>query len=161
MNGKIGLNGKNLFGYFRNLFHGISMYPCGWIKPKVVKGYFIKSNDGIYQKIFFDGLLAIGFKRTYWQLVFPGQTAGLVKKIALQDNGVDEYHIRFYNDGIIDCELEVNRFNGWHWDGPREHGISLLQEILEKEINNILHNDKEKISSLFGIKNYSDYCVRK
>jgi len=161
MNGKIGLSGKSLFSYLGDLFYGASMYPCGWIRPKVFKGYFANTNNGIYQKIFFDRLLAIGFRRTYWQLVFPGQTAGLVKTKTLKNNGVDEYHIRFYDDGIIDCELEVNRFNGWHWDGPRQHGISLLHEILEKEIANISYKTKKEISSLFGTKNYSDYCVRK
>ena len=84
--------------------------------------------------MFFDGLLYLGFKRTPWQLVFPGQTASLIKKIEPTAEGVDEYHVRFYDDGVIHCELEVNRFNGWHWVGPRIHGVDLLEDILDNEM---------------------------
>ena len=107
-----------------------------------------------------DELLKIGFKRTYWQLVFPNQTAGLILKIPVLSNGIDEYHIRFYKEGIIDCELEVNRFNGWHWAGPRTSGVSLLNSFLGK-MTKLSSNNKKMIKSQYGTQNYSKDCVRK
>ena len=94
-------------------------------------------------------------------MVFPNQTAGLVKKIPPTADGVDEYHIRFYSDGVIDCELEVNRFNGWHWVGPRKHGNYLLENILNNEIKDLSAEANEKIRKQFGAKPYSDTCVRR
>lgn len=114
------------------------------------------------QKIFFAVLLKEDFRRTPFQLVFPGQTAGLVKK---PDNGcVDEYHVRFYEEGTIDCEKEKGRFHSSHYAGPRTHQLELLEEILERNnlaINNLGSDYTEKIRQLFGEKHYSEMCVRK
>ncbi len=134
---------RPIISYTLDLLYGASQYPCGFVKPFVVQGYFNKDEMGIYQKIFFNELLKSEFKRTYWQLVFPNQTAGLVKKIPPTNEGIDEYHIRFYNDGIIDCELEVNRFNGWHWVGPKKHNIELLENILNNNPNLSLELNKK------------------
>jgi len=155
------VHGRQIISYALDLLHGARQYPCGWLKPAVVKGYFNKDDIGKYQKLFFDELIQLGFKRTYWQLVFPNQTAGLVKKIPPTTEGVDEYHIRFYSDGVIDCELEVNRFNGWHWVGPRKHGVDLLENILYNEINNLSVEDRQKVREQFEVKSYSDDCVRR
>src|SRR3989344_1550843 len=133
-------NDWKLFDYALDLVYGATKYPCGWIKPKVYLGYF---------------------NRTPWQLVFPGQTASLIKKIEPTAEGVDEYHVRFYDDGVIHCELEVNRFNGWHWVGPRIHGVDLLEDILDNEMTHLPQNTRDAIRPLFGIKPYSDECVRR
>jgi hypothetical protein len=154
-------NGRKLFDYAIDLLYGASKYPCGWVKPKVYWGHFTDDEKGRNQRIFFDELFYLGFRRTPWQLVFPGQTAGIVKKIEPTPEGVDEYHIRFYDDGIIDCELEVNRFNGWHWVGPRRHGVDLLENILDSEMTRLPQDVRDAIRPLFGEKHYSDECVRK
>jgi len=152
---------RKIISYLLDLMHGAKKYPSGWLKPKVVIGYFNKDEIGKHQRLFFKELLKLGLIRTYWQLVFPKQTAGLIKKIPPTTNGTDEYHIRFYRDGVIDCELEINRFNRWHWAGPRIHGIDILKNILDYEINGLSEIDKEKIRGMFGKKDYSKGCVRK
>ena len=155
------VHGRQIISYVLDLLHGAKQYPWGWIKPAVVRGYFDKNDIGKYQKLFFNVLQQIGFKKTYWQLVFPNQTAGLIKKISPTAEGGDEYHIRFYKEGVIDCELEVNRFNGWHLTGQRKHGVHLLRDILDNQITNLSVKDKEKIKKQFGVKSYSDTCARK
>ena len=154
------VHGKNVIEYGLDLIYGAKQYPCGWLRSKVVKGYFSDNEPGKLQQLFFESLLQKGFKRTNWQLVFPDQTAGLVKRIPPDLNGVDEYHVRFYSDNVIDCELEVNRFNGWHWTGSRLHGVGFLENILT-EIDSLNETEKQKIREQFKIKPYSDYCVRK
>lgn len=147
--------------YVLDFVYGAIKYPCALIKPRVYYGYFTNDDKGSNQKAFYDELVYLGFKRTLWQLVFPGQTAGLIKKIELSSEGVDEYHIRFYDDGIIDCELEVNRFDRWHWAGPRRHGVGLLENILDNEMVHLPREVRDAIRPRFGAKHYSDECVRK
>jgi hypothetical protein len=154
------INGRNVALYILDLIYGASFYPCGWLKPNVVRGYFNDNESGRYQSLFFKGLLELGFERTHWQLVFPNQTAGLVKRIPVTNEGEDECHIRFYNEGIIDCELEVNRFNGWHWAGSRKHDVNLLENILSDKMGDLSFHDKLAIRKQFGMKQYSDYCIR-
>ena len=111
------------------------------------------------QKLFFQELRSQEFKRTVWQLIFPGQVAGLIKPIPVQVDGVNEYHVRFYDDGIIDCELEVARFNSMHWTGARQHGGELLEGLLEKSVFITCNQTKGKIRKLFGTKPYTNYCI--
>ena len=151
---------RGLFQYTADLFYGATKYPFGGIKPKVVLGYFSSCKTGRNQKIFFEELRYQGFKRTIWQLVFPGQTAGLVKKIPMQLNGVNEYHVRFYDDGTIDCEVEISRFDSLHWIGPRQHGTEMLENILDNSVIITCERTKEKIKKLFGKKPYSEKCLR-
>lgn len=92
--------------------------------------------------------------------MFPNQTAGLIQRIEPLEDGTDEYHVRFYSDGVIDCELEVNRFNGWHWAGQRKHGTYLLERVLEN-INNLSSDEKDVIKRQFDVKHYSNNCIRK
>ena len=153
--------GRRTIDYMLDFMYGATKYPCALIKPRVYRGYFTNDEKGSNQKEFFEGLLNLGFERTFWQLVFPGQTAGLIKKIEPSPEGVDEYHIRFYEDGIIDCELEVNRFNSQHWAGPRHQGVDLLENILDDKMVGLPLNVKDSIRSLFGVKDYSEGCVRK
>jgi len=153
------VHGRKTSSYILDLLYGAKKYPCGWLKPKVIIGQFNKDENGKNQKIFFNSLLKLGFKRTSWQLVFPDQIAGLIKKIPKTNTGVDEYHIRFYRDGVIDCELEVNRFNGWHWVGPRNYSIEVLGDILD-EMKDLTCLEKERIKKQFGEKEYSMNCIR-
>ncbi len=140
----------------------LSKYPCALFRPKVFVGYFGSEKHHTHQKSFFDSLLKIGFRRTFWQLVFTEQTAGLIKRIPLDETGVNEYHIRFYKDGIIECELEMDRWSSKHWTGPRIHkeeGKKLLIQILE-ELKDTSNNEKEELLKLFGTKSYTLECVR-
>lgn len=97
------VHGRNVVLYALDLLHGARQYPCGWLRPDVVYGYFSNNETGNLQRLFFEGLMLMGFKRTHWQLVFPEQTAGLVKKAPTIIDGVFKYHVRFYCDGVIDC----------------------------------------------------------
>lgn len=151
---------RGIKNYLLDLYYGATKYPCGWSNPKVVCGYFTLNYNGYLRRLFFQELCSQGFKRTFWQLVFPGQTAGLIKSIPVQANGVNEYHVRFYNDGIIECELEVSRFNSLHWHGHRLHGEELLDNILKKSIFIMYDETKEEIRKLFGTKPYTANCSR-
>lgn len=147
-----------LFSYLFDLCYGAGKYPCAWFKPKVFFGTFTETSTSNYQKIFYQELRRWGFKRTFWQLVFPGQVAGLVKKVQSKLNGANEYHVRFYRDGTIDCEIEVDRFSELHWSGHREHDLKFLIDITNK--SSIPNDTKENIISLLNEKKFSDNCVR-
>lgn len=146
--------------YFADLIYGSTKYAFGGLKPWVVWGCFSSCEQGQCQKVFFNELLAQGFRRTIWQLIFPGQIAGLVKKIPSRQDGIDEYHIRFYDDGTIDCELEVSRFNRLHWSGTRQYDIEILKEYLRNSMTIECDDAKEKIKKLFGEKSYAKNCLR-
>lgn len=130
-------------------------YPNGFTRPKVTLGYFETSGTGILQRLFFDELLGFSFYRTPFQLVFPGQTAGLVRKAGL---GI-EHHVRFYDDGAIDCEQEILRFGLDHYAGQREHRLDVLEGLLQASI--IGKDWGEQIKPLFKAKNYDEMCIRK
>ncbi|MFA6353820.1 MAG: hypothetical protein WCW93_02725 [Candidatus Paceibacterota bacterium] len=152
-----------IINYIKDFIYGATKYPCALFKPKVFVGCFGTERHGYYQKIFFSSLIKVGFKRTFWQLVFPGQTAGLIKTIPVTFTGINEYHIRFYDDGVIECELEVDRWSGGHWTGPRCHGEDskkLLQKILETELRDISPEEQSELHKLFGVKNFALECVR-
>lgn len=147
--------------HFKDFIYGATRYPPALIKPSVYWGHFEGDEIGNYQRIFFNELLLLNFKRTPWQLVFPQQTAGLIKKFPRNEEGVNEYHVRFYSDGVIDCEQEVGRFERGHWSGPRIQDIQLLEDILNTKIDSLPPDLKERIKSLFGTKPYSTQCIRK
>ncbi|MDP3965539.1 MAG: hypothetical protein Q8Q13_01945 [bacterium] len=149
--------------YIADFLYGTTKYPCALLMPRIFFGYFGHAPHHHYQKIFFKGLRAIGFRRTTWQLVFPGQTAGLIKRIPITDTGVNEYHVRFYEDGLIECELEVDRWNSRHWTGPRHHGDDgkeLLIQILATEFKEMSKEEKAHVSKLFGAKRFTLECIR-
>ena len=130
-------------------------YPNGFTRPRVTQGYFENNGNGILQRLFFDELLGFSFHRTPFQLVFPGQTAGLVRKAG---TGI-EHHVRFYDDGIIHCEEERSRFSFAHYSGEREHRLDVLEGLLQASI--IGRDWGEQIKPLFGIKKYAEDCIRK
>lgn len=104
--------------------------------------------------MFFKTLLKSGFKRTPFQLVLPGQTAGLVKRITPRHDGANEYHIRFYEDGTIECEVEYHRFHVKHWSGARRKDRELLEIIFNETCGDFGEEVSLKIKQLFGTKTY-------
>lgn len=146
--------------YLADLCYGATQHPCGLIRPKVVLGHFTRDENGRHQELFFRELQQQGFRRTIWQLIFPGQTAGLIKRIPPRPDGANEHHVRFYDDGIITCETEVDRFSSLHWAGPRRDGIEILTGILNQAVTITVSDTREKIRRLFGTKNYSESCTR-
>ncbi len=151
---------RNPLQYLDDLYYGATKYPCGWLKPGVVLGQFPSTEIGDLQKSFFDELRAQGFKRTAWQIVFPGQIAGIIKTIPPEEDGINEYHVRFYDDGVIDCELEVARFNSMHWAGPRKDGTQLLHSLIDNSVTISSEETRDRIKGLFGKKDYSKDCLR-
>lgn len=152
---------RNPLNWLADLYYGATQFPSGWTNPSVVWGHFPQSEIGDLQFLFFQELRAQGFRRTPWQLVFPGQTAGLIKPIPPQPDGINEYHTRFYDDGIIECELEIGRFESMHWAGPRRDGVELLNELMDRSITIKCHETRKNIKKLFGVKPYSEKCSRR
>lgn len=153
-----------MLDYIADFFYGATKYPCALFKPAVFVGYFGNGDAHRYQKKFFEKLLSLGFERTLWQLVFPGQTAGIIQKVPIADTGANEYHIRFYEDGTIECELEVDRWSPKHWTGFRHHGsegVEFLLDILDKEFDEMPVEWRNQLSKLFGAKHFTLECVRK
>jgi hypothetical protein len=136
----------------------MTQFPSGWAKPAVVRGYFDECEEAELQELFFNELLKQGFKRTPWQLILPEQTAGLIKKIETTPEGGNQFHIRFYSDGTIDCELEAHNFSLSHWSGYRVKDPNLLHQFLEN--SEIPQTHRAEVKKLFGIKDYSHSVVR-
>lgn len=130
-----------------NLLKYSRKHPWGIFRRRVVRGHFPHPQNGSTQKEFFRFLLESGFKRTKWQLILPGQTAGVVKKITPGTEGADQYHIRFYDDGTIDCEAEYNRFTIRHWSGVMQKGRTVFERILAELP--IPENKRAEIGMLF------------
>lgn len=70
-----------LLEFLLDTLHAAFLYPSGLTQPRVARGYFTLDENGVHQRIFFEELLSHGFSRTLFQLIFPGQTAGLIRKI--------------------------------------------------------------------------------
>ena len=141
--------------FMLDTIHAAYLYPSGLTKPSVARGYFSDTEHGNYQRIFFDALLSCGFKRTYFQLVFPRQTAGLIRKIDPPQNEMDEIHVRFYDDGAIAAELEYGRFSLGHWREKRESSSSILEEILHTELFALSASTQEGIRKQFAQREYT------
>jgi hypothetical protein len=150
-----------MFSYLQDLIYGATKYPCALFKPKVYFGDIKSFNKE--QELLHNYLLKSGFKSTVWQLVFPGQIAGLIKSVKIKGSDANEYHIRFYKDGTIDCELEVHRWSFKHWSGERKSGIDGI-EVLNNIINNELNINSElvkaEINNIFLSKSYTKECIR-
>ena len=148
---------KHAAGYLRDLWRG-ARAEWGWKNRAVVAGMFADSESGRTQRLCFELLLASGFRRELFQLVFPGQTAGLVKLVPPDSDGRDEFHVRFYSDGTIACEREVRRWSTRHWRGPRTSDHSELHRVLET--CDLPAESCERIRALFGDKPYSENWTR-
>lgn len=54
----------------------------------------------------YQALKRAGFNETYWQFVYRGQIGGLVKN---PRGTLLEFHVRFFEDGMIYAEIELGR----------------------------------------------------
>ena len=139
---------RNLLNWCGDLLSALQ-YGNGFTHPRVTWGYFENEKYGILQQMFFEELLLFSFHRTPWQLVFPGQTAGLVRTAAKGK----EHHVRFYDDGVIDAEEEQGCFSTTHFIGEREHRLDILEGLLKA--SQIERDWGDKIRPLFRKKEYS------
>ncbi len=74
-------------------------------------------------------LLAEGFEDTILQIVKEGQVFGLVRGIS----SIWEMHVRGFEDGHLEAEIEISREYIEHLDGKyRKPAISELTKILDK-----------------------------
>lgn len=140
--------------YFADVHQYARMYPWALFRPRVVRGHFSDKEHHRYQEIFFNILLGAGFTRTSWQLVFPGQIAGLIKRIPPRVDGANEYHVRFYDDGTIDCELEHHRFHLRHWTGARQKSTNFLEDLLDQHGKHFSAEARQRVRLLFGTKEW-------
>jgi len=145
--------------YMRDIAYARLRYTWGDARPDVVEGYFADDENGNYQRIFYDELLKNGFKRTRWQLIFPRQTAGLVRRIKPAEDGFTEDHIRFYEDGVISLEREARRTWFNHWRGERHTSVIELERILNTEMDYLPEETKEGIQRQLAARDYPD-CIR-
>ena len=147
----MGFRKGDVLQYFSDIKQFPRMYPWALFRSKIVRGYFDAGSNSAYQQRFFDALVKDGFKRTPWQLVLPGQTAGLIKRIPAQHDGANQCHVRFYQDGTIECELEYHNFHLRHWSGARRRDEAYLEGLLQ-ELSHTVGEYAEGIRVLFGSK---------
>ena len=138
--------------YLRDVRQNVRTYPWALWRPRIVRGHFPNKELGRYQKTFFNVLLRKGFKRTRWQLVLPGQTAGLIKRVSKRSDGTNQFHVRFYENGTIDCEVEHHNFDLRHWSGTRYDSVEFLEALLQESVHELGENLAEEIRRLFAEK---------
>lgn len=138
--------------YVRDVRTYAVMHPWALWRPSIVRGYFPHEELGKYQKMFFDALLNNGFRRTRWQVVLPGQTAGLIKRVPKRSDGVSQLHVRFHEDGSIECEAERHNFDMRHWSGTRYRSVDLLEKILQDIQKDMEITAIGPIRELFDVK---------
>ena len=143
-----------LLEFILDTLHAALLYPSGFTRPHVAAGYFSQNQEGQDQEQFFNALVSQGFRTTYFQLIFPGQTAGLIRKIEPPQEGMDEIHIRFYEDGVIAAELEYGRFSLGHWREKRVPSVDILEKLLDKEITNIDTSTRQRMRKQFQERDY-------
>lgn len=150
---------KNIISYILDHSYSLMRFNPAFVHPTVVRGYFAKSEKGYLQQLFFEELIRLGFERTVWQLVLPGQTAGLVCKVQNPDsNSLYQFHVRFYDDGSIDCEYEPHNFSLHHLSGYRIVDAQLLMQFLEQSI---LREDlRRSLAALFETKEHNWSAIR-
>lgn len=141
---------KTFFARIYDFIYFTFKYHNGFTKPIVAIGHFRKNKYGELQKTFFKILQKNNFRRTFFQSVLPGQTAGLIKKADKYSDR--EFHIRFYKNGKIDCEEEVGRFKLLHYYGNRVNKIEALTDFLSS--SPLSEWEKKTISTLFGKNEY-------
>ncbi len=73
-------------------------------------------------------LLAEGFHNTAWQLEPEGQVWGRVKDL---DDGW-QWHVRAFEDGRLEAEIEVGRWYLEHLSHPSQPAIKELADLLDK-----------------------------
>jgi hypothetical protein len=83
----------------------------------------------------YEALKQRGFRETYWQVVYPGQIGGLIKSPL---NTIFEFHVRFFETGMIYAELEVGRSVLLHFFIHKYYlnnyiGIKVARSLTEQE----------------------------
>lgn len=144
--------------FYANVLYSILHHSKGITRPDVWLGHFPPFEPHQYQKRLFNALRKDeGFKRTPFQVVFPGQTAGLIKRlddaersVYSFDDEIDEAHVRFFDDGAISCELEPNRFYVNHY-AKGSDGNSYLESLVQKN-KSLTPDEKSNILSQIEFK---------
>ena len=85
----------------------------------------------------------------------PGQTAGVIKRVTKRSDGTEQFHIRFYDNGTIDCEVEHHNFDLRHWSGARYSNLDALEEILRSHAESVGRDDVRSGPSAF--RDEADY----
>jgi hypothetical protein len=79
----------------------------------------------------YQSLKDLGFQETPWQIIFDGQLGGLVFPY---NDGLNEIHIRFYNDRIF-SELEFSRCSIFHFLFPLYNANEYIATILKEKLS--------------------------
>lgn len=81
-------------------------------------GLMLEKSSADYEpmRAIYQSLKNIGFRETYWQFVYPGQIGGLIK---CPRNKLVEFHVRFFEGGMIYAEFELGRSVLLHFLGHR------------------------------------------
>ncbi|MBT3303833.1 hypothetical protein HN592_00415 [Candidatus Woesearchaeota archaeon] len=120
---------RNVRDHATYVLMGATMFPFALRKPGVRSGNFNQHQIDLGHETLYDNLSDRGFRKEGFQLVYPGQTAGLVKPLCKRG---DEVHVRFYENGTLSCEVEEWRLSRGHWDGERSDGSLLLEQEIEQ-----------------------------
>lgn len=131
--------------------------------PHVYVGRFKNYEHAQLHQKLHNAFLEIGFKRTVFQLVFPGQVAGISLIRQRIEDEPNQFHIRFYKDGSIDVELEFDRWSKKHWSGLRLRGVDVrtrFEELLDSVRAHLTHQERELILLLFSDKPYTQRVIR-
>lgn len=95
---------------------------------------------GIYR-----ALKQAGYRETYWQFVYEGQIGGLIKN---PNNNLIEFHVRFFEDGMIYAEMELGRSALLHFLTPRcylnDHLVKTMGSRLSEQEQSLLRSSTEK-----------------
>jgi len=77
-------------------------------------------------------LKSAGFRETYWQFVYSGQIGGLVKS---PKGTVIEFHVRFFEGGMIYAEIELGRSLLLHFVNRRSYINKYLVAMLASRLS--------------------------
>ncbi|PIN74313.1 hypothetical protein COV20_01705 [Candidatus Woesearchaeota archaeon CG10_big_fil_rev_8_21_14_0_10_45_16] len=94
------------------------------------------------QQAFFDELFALDFRRSLFQEVYHGQSAGLRGG---SSNNFFRCDVRFYTDGMIDCEVARARHGYVHL--PIPEGREVLEGLLHHHMEHLTDGVRRSIVS--------------
>jgi hypothetical protein len=104
---------------------------------KPCAGLSLSSNSPDYEPMtaIYRVLKNAGFEETYWQFVYPGQVGGLVK---IPRGTLIEFHVRFFEGGMIYAEMELGRSVLLHFLNRRYY----INHHLVKKLNSKLSSSQ-------------------
>lgn len=101
--------------------------------------------EGIYR-----ALRRAGFRETYWQFVYAGQIGGLIKN---PGHTLIEFHVRFFDGGMMYAEMELGRSVLLHFLSPRcyinHYLIRTIGARLSEQEQDFLRNSTEKYKAIY------------